>query len=68
MRVHVDRVKCLAAGVCSLKASHVFDQDDEGVVTLLDENPAAGLDAVVEAAGSCPAEAIRIERTSEGSR
>jgi ferredoxin len=66
MRVYVDRAKCLAAGVCSLKAAHVFDQDDAGVVTLLDPNPAADLDAVLEAAGSCPAEAIRIERAGGG--
>ena len=61
MRVRVDARRCLASGVCQLKAPSVFGQDDEGLVTLLDPAPSTGLPAVRAAAGSCPAEAIQLE-------
>ena len=42
MRVEVHADRCIGSGVCVLIAPDVFDQrDDDGVVVLLDEHPAA---------------------------
>lgn len=62
MRVFVDRDKCISAGQCVLAAPEVFDQDDEeGLIQLLQQNPAADLhDPVREAADNCPALAIEL--------
>lgn len=62
MHVEVDEPKCVSAGLCVMSAPEVFDQrDDDGVVILLEADPEAGLhDEVREAAGLCPAAAIRL--------
>jgi ferredoxin len=62
MKVAVDEEKCCAAGQCVLVAPQVFDQrDEDGVVVLLQSEPAAGLhQAVEEAAQLCPAAAITL--------
>ncbi|MFH8341899.1 ferredoxin [Streptomyces sp. AM6-12] len=61
MRVEVDQPKCVASGQCVLVAPQVFDQDDEGVVQLLDATPGPELaDDVRESAAICPAAAIRL--------
>ena len=43
MEINVDRDRCVGAGQCVLSAPDVFDQDDEGLVTVLDPAPAAEL-------------------------
>ncbi|MEV4015146.1 ferredoxin [Nonomuraea angiospora] len=60
MKVSVEADKCVAAGQCVLLAPEVFDQrEEDGVVVLLDETPAAEQhDTVREAAMVCPAAAI----------
>ncbi|WP_405824915.1 ferredoxin [Streptomyces sp. NBC_01390] len=65
MRVRVDQDKCCGAGSCVLSAPEVFDQDDEdGLVLLLDPHPPADLhEAVREAAAVCPAEVIVLDQT-----
>ncbi|MFG1681164.1 ferredoxin [Nonomuraea sp. NPDC049269] len=62
MRVAVDRDKCCGAGQCVMIAPEVFDQDeDDGIVLLLDDSPEARLhQAVREAASVCPAAAIQL--------
>jgi ferredoxin len=62
MHVEVDVPKCVASGQCVLIAPEVFDQrDDDGMVILLDDSPAAARDAVVrEAALVCPSAAISL--------
>jgi ferredoxin len=62
MRVSVEADKCVAAGHCVLAAPEVFDQDeDDGVVIVLDEEPAPEYhDAVQKAVQLCPAAAIRL--------
>ncbi|MBL0886544.1 ferredoxin [Myceligenerans indicum] len=62
MKVTVDEDKCCGAGTCVLVAPDVFDQrDEDGIVMLLDEAPAADQhDAVREAASVCPAAAILV--------
>ena len=63
MKVTVDKDKCIASGQCVLTAPDVFDQQEEdGIVVLLNPNPPAGLAAdVKQAAAVCPALAITVE-------
>jgi ferredoxin len=63
MRVTIDEDKCVASGQCVTAALDVFDQrDEDGIVVLLDAEPAPHLaDDVRQAAAVCPALAIIIE-------
>ena len=61
MSVVVSRDACVGAGQCALVAPDVFDQDDDGIVLLLDAEPVGSLaDGAVRAARLCPARAITI--------
>ena len=62
MRARVDRDRCIGAGTCVLTAPEVFDQDDAGVVRVLDDEPPAGQHpAVLDAVARCPAAVIAVE-------
>jgi ferredoxin len=65
MRLLVDVNKCVGAGQCVRAASTVFAQNDEdGLVVVLDESPSDELLAQVRnAARLCPARAIVVEET-----
>jgi ferredoxin len=59
MHVEADRDVCVGAGNCVLTAGAVFDQDDEGLVTVLDPDPPPERDGEVEqAVRMCPSGAI----------
>ncbi len=61
MHVEVDLDKCCCSGNCVLVAAEVFDQDDDGVVILLQENPSIELrEKVLEAIMVCPVNAISL--------
>ena len=61
MNINVDRSACVGAGQCALVAGDLFDQDDDGLVLLLEPDPAPALYAVARRAASlCPARAITI--------
>jgi ferredoxin len=62
MKVTVDREKCCGAGQCVMIVPEVFDQDeDDGVVVLLDPAPAGDLLPLVRnAEAMCPAGAITV--------
>ena len=61
MRVAADRDVCIGAGMCVLTAEAVFDQDDDGIVVVLDaEVPAGQEDAVARAVAGCPSGALRL--------
>jgi ferredoxin len=61
MRVTADRQVCVGAGMCVLTAPDVFDQDDDGVVTVLRPTPTDGEQgAVREAVELCPSGAVKI--------
>lgn len=63
MEINVDRDRCVGAGQCVLSAPDVFDQDDEGLVTVLDPAPAAELaEDVGQAEKICPAQAISVQQ------
>src|SRR5882757_8408017 len=54
--------RSLGAGQCVLAAPELFDQDDDGIVTLLDAAPAAqGRAGARDAALLCPAVAIGVD-------
>ena len=54
----VDRDRCIGAGNCVLNAPELFDQDDDGLVVLLDGAGADG-PAAARAVASCPSRALR---------
>ena len=63
MRVIIHADKCIGAGHCVDAAADVFAQnEDDGVVILLVENPSVNRKAaVMDAARRCPVMAIEIE-------
>ncbi|WP_457515616.1 ferredoxin [Streptomyces sp. TE33382] len=62
MKVHVDRDRCIGAGLCVMSAPAIFDQrDEDGLVVLLNDSPS---DADAEHTRKlvehiCPSKAIR---------
>jgi len=61
MGIVVQRDACVGAGQCALVAPDLFDQDDDGIVLLLEPNPEGALvDAATRAARLCPARAIAV--------
>lgn len=61
MRIEAERDDCIAAGNCVMVAGELFDQDDEGIVVVTeDEIAAADEDKAREAVKLCPASALRL--------
>ncbi|MFC0440036.1 ferredoxin [Kutzneria buriramensis] len=61
MRIETDRDRCIGAAQCVLSAPTVFDHDDEGLVVVLQDEPAAELrEAVRLGQQLCPSNAIRL--------
>ncbi|MEU7259519.1 (4Fe-4S)-binding protein [Streptomyces rimosus] len=61
MHVTADRDVCVGAGMCALTAPGVFDQDDDGLVTVLTSDIGEDdRDAVREAGMLCPSGALRV--------
>jgi ferredoxin len=59
MRINADRDVCIGSGNCVLTAPEVFDQADDGLVDLLDPDPAPGLrQSVRDAVARCPSGAL----------
>lgn len=60
MKIEADRERCIGAGMCVMAADAVFDQDDDGIVVVLEaEVPAGHADAAARAVASCPSGALR---------
>jgi ferredoxin len=61
MKIAADRETCTAAGQCASVAPALFDQDDDGVVVVLNDEPSEAEEAQARRAVSlCPARAISI--------
>jgi ferredoxin len=59
MHIEADRDVCVGAGNCVLSAAEIFDQDDEGLVTVLNPNPAPPQEEAVDrAVRMCPSGAL----------
>ncbi|MGW6740676.1 ferredoxin [Streptomyces sp. NPDC055025] len=61
-RISAERDRCVGAGQCVLAAPAVFDQDEEdGLVLVLDEMPPASESSAVRAAvWACPSGALAL--------
>ncbi|TDC48605.1 ferredoxin [Jiangella ureilytica] len=61
MMIEVEIDQCVGGGQCVMAAPDVFDQDDDGLVVVLDDDPGPDrADDVALAARLCPARAIRL--------
>ena len=61
MHIIADTSVCVGAGQCVLAAGDLFDQDDDGIVTVLDPEPSEADQPLARRAASlCPARAIRL--------
>ena len=62
LRVIVDMTMCVGNAHCMVAAPEVFEVQEDGLLTLLQEHPSEELRGKVEeAARLCPAQAIVIE-------
>jgi ferredoxin len=60
VKIEADRARCIGAGMCVMTAEEVFDQDDDGIVVVLEaEVPAEHVAAAERAVESCPSGALR---------
>lgn len=61
VKLEADRDRCIGSGMCLLAVPEVFDQDDDGIVVLLEPVPGAEHgDAARTAVGNCPSGALRV--------
>jgi len=62
MKVVIHRDRCIASGACVLECPEVFQQDDDGMVVMAQENPSPELHQKVrQAIAACPAAVIELE-------
>lgn len=60
--ISISTTACVGAGQCALVAGEIFDQDDDGIVVLLDDAPdELLLPTARRAASLCPARAIAVK-------
>ncbi|WP_022884766.1 ferredoxin [Glaciibacter superstes] len=65
MKISADTATCIGAGQCALVAGDLFDQDDDGIVVLLGDEPAESQYVIARRAASlCPARAITITESA----
>lgn len=61
MRIAADKDVCVGSGQCVLTEPAVFDQDDDGIVVLLNEQPEdEQAQHAQEAVWLCPSQALSI--------
>lgn len=61
MKITVSQDACVGSGQCALVAGALFDQDDDGIVVLLNPEPDVDEEAAAKKAASlCPARAITV--------
>lgn len=64
VRISADPSGCVGAAQCVLTAPDVFDQDDDGFVQVLDEQPTgAAAEAARLAASLCPSQSITLRES-----
>lgn len=61
LRVTANAETCAVSSLCVYRLPGVFDQDEDGLVVVLDETPDASLhEEVRRAARGCPTKSIRV--------
>ncbi|AVZ76426.1 hypothetical protein SLUN_33675 [Streptomyces lunaelactis] len=66
MRVTANSETCAVSSLCVYRVPGVFDQDEDGLVLVLDESPAESLyEEIRRAARGCPTKSIRVVEDSE---
>lgn len=61
LRIELDESKCSGLGLCEAEAPDLFEVQDDGSLTVLDEHPGEAHRVACEAAvASCPTEALRL--------
>lgn len=60
MRVHVDMEVCESHGECEFAAPEVFTLGDDNVLKWVEEPDESQRDAVEQAVGACPVQAITL--------
>ena len=61
MKIEANRDICIGAGNCVLAAEDVFDQDDEALVVVLEDQPSEDQAAEVRnAVAQCPSGALSL--------
>jgi ferredoxin len=62
VRVAVDRDRCVGSGTCEALAPDVFEVDDDGVLVVLRDEPAADEQSDVrDAVTACPTRALTLD-------
>ncbi len=62
MTVKVNRDACIGCGACAAICDSVFEIDDEGISTVVDENVSEeNQEEIQDAVDSCPTGAIEVE-------
>ncbi|MDH2390848.1 MULTISPECIES: ferredoxin [Streptomyces] len=61
MRVTANSETCAVSSLCVYRVPGVFDQDEDGLVRILEERPAAELhEEIRRAARGCPTKSIQV--------
>lgn len=61
VKVRIDLDLCVGCGTCEEVCPDVFQVGDDGFAHVLVDDPAAWADDVIEAAESCPEDAIVVD-------
>jgi ferredoxin len=67
LRIVVDRTKCTGEAICVGIAPEVFDLDDEQIAIVINPD-GTDRDTIMEAAQSCPQDAISVIDVDTGER
>jgi ferredoxin len=63
MLIKADRDVCIGSGQCVLTEPAVFDQDDDGIVVLLTDEPGdEAIEPARAAVDLCPSRALSVEQ------
>lgn len=61
MKVTIDREDCISCGVCTSTCPEVFQFAEDGLASVISDNPEAYKESVTEARDGCPVSIISIE-------
>ncbi len=61
MQVRIDLDRCIGCGTCEELCPEVFEVGGDGFAGVVADDPSAWADRVIEAAESCPQDAIAVD-------